>query len=272
MAYSRNPEWQDGVEGGTRIDAANLNHMEEGIESAAATADSAVSGLADKVDVADAVSLSTDTPAAPTATGHPGTDNTAARGDHEHPKQVTPVASIVINNRYHPARIAGTAWTPTLSRIYLQPYPVFTMSGGGLTVSTVGTVVSTGGSVDSTMKVGLFLPLSNGLPDFTQAVIPETTIATAAATGYVTTTLGSNVDLPDGWYWRAVLVNGTTSPVFKTTTSSFPLPAMRNESLHDQFSATRFINATRTSLPTTNVDSTVYENANDIAPLILTVV
>jgi hypothetical protein len=272
MAYSRNPEWQDGVEGGTRIDAANLNHMEEGIEAAASAADAAQSGLAGKVDVADAVSLSSDTPAAPTPTGHPGTDNTAARGDHEHPAQPSLVTGIPIIGRYGIARTSTTVWTPVLSRIYLQPYPVFTMNHAGLTVSAMHTYVQTAGSVDSTCKVALYRPGNDGMPDFTQMVIPETTISTAASTGELSQALASNVALPDGWYWRAVLVNGTTSPGFKSTARSAPLPQMRNESVVDQYSMTKFINASRTSLPTTNGDSFVYESTDDIAPLVLGVV
>lgn len=36
MAYTKNPTWVDGDTGGTRIDAADLNHMEDGLEAAAA--------------------------------------------------------------------------------------------------------------------------------------------------------------------------------------------------------------------------------------------
>jgi hypothetical protein len=39
MAYVKNPTWQDGVAGGTLITAATLNHIEDGIFTAAATAD-----------------------------------------------------------------------------------------------------------------------------------------------------------------------------------------------------------------------------------------
>lgn len=42
MAYTKNPTWVDGVAGGTRIDAANMNAWEQGIYDAAATADAAV--------------------------------------------------------------------------------------------------------------------------------------------------------------------------------------------------------------------------------------
>ena len=41
MAYTKNPTWVDGEAGGTRIDAADLNAIEDGIYNAAATADAA---------------------------------------------------------------------------------------------------------------------------------------------------------------------------------------------------------------------------------------
>ena len=41
MAYVKNTTWVDGTGGGTRIDAADLNNIEDGIFAAAATADAA---------------------------------------------------------------------------------------------------------------------------------------------------------------------------------------------------------------------------------------
>lgn len=42
MAYVKNPTWQSGVAGGTKITPAKLNHQEDGIEAAAAAADAAL--------------------------------------------------------------------------------------------------------------------------------------------------------------------------------------------------------------------------------------
>ena len=46
MAYTRNPTWQDydGTDD-TLITAAKLNHLEEGVEAAAAAADAALAGV-----------------------------------------------------------------------------------------------------------------------------------------------------------------------------------------------------------------------------------
>lgn len=46
MAYSRNPTWVDGVAGDTRIDAVDLNNIEDGLVAAANTADSAATAAA----------------------------------------------------------------------------------------------------------------------------------------------------------------------------------------------------------------------------------
>jgi hypothetical protein len=49
VAYTKQT-WADGEAGETPIEAAALNHIEDGIEAAAATADTASAGLADKAD------------------------------------------------------------------------------------------------------------------------------------------------------------------------------------------------------------------------------
>lgn len=88
MAYTRNPLWVDGRgPSETRIDAADLNNIEDGLVAAASIADSALAGLASKVNISDAVSLSSTAGAAPVTGGYAGTANTAARGDHAHPLQ-----------------------------------------------------------------------------------------------------------------------------------------------------------------------------------------
>ena len=119
MAYVKNPTWQDGEAGGTRIDAADLNHMEEGIEAAALTADSATSALAGKAntahthvvaDVTDATAtgqalMTAASAAAARATIGAGTSSltlgttagTAAEGNHTH-ASATFTGNVTVND------------------------------------------------------------------------------------------------------------------------------------------------------------------------------
>lgn len=50
MAYTKNPQWKDYPDESTPVTAERLNHLEDGVYAAAATADSAAAGLSGKAD------------------------------------------------------------------------------------------------------------------------------------------------------------------------------------------------------------------------------
>jgi hypothetical protein len=57
VAYTKQT-WADGPTGGTPLDSVSLNHIEDGIEAAAATADTAASSAASALDAAAPVAAS----------------------------------------------------------------------------------------------------------------------------------------------------------------------------------------------------------------------
>lgn len=159
MAYTPQT-WHDYPATDTPINKAALDYIEGGIQAAASTADSAQAGLANKVNVADAVALSTTTPAPPLVGGYAGTGNTASRGDHAHP----PLPGVV-----YPLP-GGVAWvhpvgaqtgTASCSNVKcpVTPFPVprrMQVTAFGMRPYTVGDAGSG--------KIALYASATNGLP------------------------------------------------------------------------------------------------------------
>lgn len=136
MAYVKNPTWQDGVAGGTLITAAALNNIENGVQAAAATADTANAAVTPDASttVKGKILLAGDlagTAAAPTVPGLAGKAATV----HTH------AAADVASGVLAPARLgAGTADATTFLRgdsTWAAP-PAGGGGGGGGAVPFVG--------------------------------------------------------------------------------------------------------------------------------------
>lgn len=224
--------------------------------------------LAEKADLADAVALETATPLAPTQSGHPGTANSAARGDHRHPAQKVPptvwryTTGKWVNIR---PRLSGAA-TGRINWLLMAQWWVQTADGSPLSVSAIGTRVISPGSGDSTVKFAIYGTTATGEPNLAAGPLATTpALSTASSTTELSHTLSSTLSLPVGGYWVASISQGTTAATVLTVYSASDLGAWVSGGDGPTPGNPITAKAGQTTFPTSTIE--LGDDANDVVPV-----
>ena len=214
--------------------------------------------------LADAAALCTSTPLSSLPGGYAGTAATAARCDHRHPPTPSlPSIEYKTTKWTTPQNVEGSPASFTIGRLFVFPYYLAVRDGRAITISAIGLVVTTGGSSDSTAKVGFYASDTAGYPDLTQKLV-EGTITLGTGTGEKSITLGSNYTFPADpeLYWAAFLPLGTTAPTFRLGGPSVPT-ILNNETSGMDPQPKAYATTGQTVLPTTQIG---LNNGNEAPP------
>lgn len=171
------------------------------------------------VQLANAIPLSSTTPIKSAKNGVVGTEGAASHGDHVHP-----VPALLPTMLYNTAakvsalRSGGNTQFNTLNRLYAYPYPLFSNDFRDFTINGASVRCNTLAAA-SNARLGLYKSLASGLIDWTQLLF-DVSVATTA-TGDCTATF-SNIVVPCGLYWAAVVQQGAVATL-DATTSIIPI-------------------------------------------------
>lgn len=175
MSYTKNPTWVDGVDGGTLITAATLNHLEDGVAATSTVADNAGAGLATKAPLVH-THAGADITSGTVATARLGTGTADAttflRGDATWAAPAaggggSAAAGFVYRSRMRQGNGQKWIWTkppgtvPAPARtiagyIFLSPYWGSIDGSEAQTLDAVRVNVTAAGSADSTVLIGVW--------------------------------------------------------------------------------------------------------------------
>lgn len=181
--------------------------------------------------LADAAALCDTTPLAGNQSGYAGTSAAASRCDHRHALPLGQPSILYRTTEWlTPQQVSGNTSPPTLNDLWLTPYWLSVEDNRPIVIAQIGVNVTTAGSANSTIDIGLYGAASTGLPDFTQLLVGHNAVATGDTTGEKSWDVSPDVTLPASpiMCWAGTICHGTTAPQFAAVNKTFNYPRVPN--------------------------------------------